>query len=220
MEARRGGFTPGRMLSALLGQRAGAPPEVQRFLFLHANYAIVGMSVHREPITQAYEVMTELLTLGQWGDAKRASGYDRVFHLAFVIKLRDRQTGATKSIVLDKRPVVKIREGTMGGESVQLALPRDQNPLYLQDLLARTAHQFGAARFWNYDARTTNCQDFVLQILTTWNLLTPQLYQFVKQPMSTLLKHWLTNGVVSFVTDTASRADILVHGGCTLFPCL
>jgi len=217
MSYRRGGFTPGRWLTALLwGQRSGPPPSVLNYLAQHYDDEIVAIEVHRMPITKAEDGLAQFITLGEWGLSKKAAGYDQVFHIAIVLTVRCPLSSTFKTVVIEKRPVVKIRDGTIGGEIRSSKVPKG---LRLGDFITRSAKRIGG-RFWDYDPEFYNCQDLVLNILKTWNLLTPELYQFIKQPMTKLFKPWLTYTMTAAASDLASRADIIFHGGCHPLPCL
>ena len=55
---RRGGLTPSRLLSALLGQRGAAPPRVLDFLLDHGHLWVVQVRIFREPLPVEYDSAT------------------------------------------------------------------------------------------------------------------------------------------------------------------
>lgn len=220
---RRGGFTLGRLASALLGQRSSASPAVARYLALHGADRIVSIAVRRQPMNATYEGIAQFLTLGQWGLAKQASGLERIYHVSLVLRLLphrdDGRDHPLHTIVIEKRPIVQIVERDQppdGGDRMAVALPR--RDLSLLEFVGRASDRYGA-RFWDYDPRVANCQDLIIFLLSTWGVLTPRLVRFIKQPMDVLMRPALTRAVTSLTTDAAARADILVNGGCKALPC-
>ena len=81
-----------------------------------------------------------------------------------------------------------------------------------------TAQAEEGDKFWIYDPFTANCQDFILNLLGTSHLLTPELLDFVKQDASSIGKELQksilpVNEFARGVTDIAARFRRLTGTG-------
>jgi hypothetical protein len=65
-----------------------------------------------------------------------------------------------------------------------------------------------------YDAFSSNCQDFVFNVLLANNQMTPQLEAFIKQPLEKVLEalpSWAPR-IGRVMTDLGAAADVAMHG--------
>ena len=77
-----------------------------------------------------------------------------------------------------------------------------------------TLQKIGPQRFSNYDPKNLNCQDFLLDILRSNNILTSDASTFIKQDAVALFEQVpsLTHKIASFVTDLGARANRFIQG--------
>lgn len=208
-----GGFTPDRLVSALLGQRSSASPQVVDFLKRYGHLFVNHIQVFREPLPTTYETLLQMLTFGEWQVAKQKAGFKNMFHVGLYITLSNGQI-----ITLEKRPTLKISTLTHDDSNynnreimyVVTWLLKRQIPL--EKFIMFPAMYYGGKRFWDYDVKSNNCQDWVNMILEYWKLLTPQTVAFVKQSTDIVLNHPINLFVAHQVSKNAAKADILIHG--------
>ena len=71
--------------------------------------------------------------------------------------------------------------------------------------------------FVRYSANQNNCQDFVLAVLESNGLMTPQLFDFVKQDTEAIFKNKpIIRKVVNTVTDLGAVVDNAVDNAGTI----
>ena len=85
------------------------------------------------------------------------------------------------------------------------------NGLSMNTLLANTKQLMGG-KFLSYSARDNNCQHFILAMLQSNNLSTPQNVLFTKQATQHLFTENLRK-ITNTITDIAGKANIIREGG-------
>lgn len=97
-------------------------------------------------------------------------------------------------------------------ETIEVSIPANDK-VTLRQLLLNTREYMGYIKFSNYCAKTNNCQDFILALLSSNHLSSPQLEQFIKQDaeqiFNRLPKH--TTTVARTLTDVAAIMNKLVE---------
>jgi hypothetical protein len=86
--------------------------------------------------------------------------------------------------------------------------------LTVQQLIDNTAKYMGND-FIPYAAGHNNCQDFQMAVLTSNNMITPKLKEFVKQDTTEIFKSPWFRKFANTVTDIAGRANVILQGGGT-----
>src|SRR5690606_14406697 len=78
--------------------------------------------------------------------------------------------------------------------------------LTLARFLDNALRTMGRERFFVYEAFSTNCQDFILNLLHANRMLTPQLQSFIYQDVAGIAKELGGNWIRLFqaITDTAA----------------
>lgn len=228
---RRGGFTPSRVLTALVGQRSEMPPDVAQFLDEHGDEFIRAIWIHREPLPEAIEGLLNVTTVGDW--QRQAEGR-KFYHMTLLI-FTDHSAKALETLssenafanlvmrkpsadggpnvyVLEKRQVVKLSVEALNvaranGETLPISpIPRN---LTVRQLLFNAVRSKGNS-IWDYNPNANNCQDFVVTVLAANGM--PIVWP--KQPVDKLFQSPQIRYVTSHVSDLASRADVVLRG-CT-----
>lgn len=179
------------------------------------------ITIRREPISSYIDKALNVLSLGKWSKVKEDAGYDKMFHLSMVVKLR----GIDKPISIEKIARVNINEDAdktlTDKEKVELfpltnykATLKD-GIITLDEMLENTRKKIGDHEFFQYNAlEGINCQNFIKNILSANNLLTPQAEKFLFQPMEDILKGlpWYIPKISQALTDARGKLE-QIQGG-------
>lgn len=183
------------------------PPSVRNLLKEIGNEKIISIKIVRTPIENAIKGLLNIISLGSYNKAVKDANYDSMFHLALFIN---------DSITLDKQAVISMVKSNPvkdNSEIFTVAIGNDQNITY-QQLLDNTREFMGDNLFSNYDSRRNNCQDFVMAILKSNDLNSPQAQTFVKQDAESVFQKMpaFTDKVAGFFTNIGAVADQLLEG--------
>lgn len=197
---------PGLVGGSLI--RRDYPPLVREFIKKNGEKQITKIIVQRVPLAETLDGFLNVLTLGQYGKAKKKAGYDDLFHLSMLVWLNG------KKICIEKNEVInisnKIPPMKKGGSQMEIAITQ---PLTLNELLNRAYEKRGDQMFL-YNSATNNCQDFIILLLRSSNLLTPEAEQFIKQDAKAIFQRMpgYTADIAKALTDVAAIGNVIMEG--------
>jgi hypothetical protein len=150
------------------------------WIMRHRHEVVESLAVVRTPLQANTEQALSFVTLGQWEEAKRDVAYDSLFHLALIVN-------GKYTIEKDPNPSFSDRvKATSSSEFMKVGNPPTTTTI--MDLLNRTQRKMGNRDYFTYSAFHNNCQTFVMSILSANDVLTPEIRDFVYQPVDELLK--------------------------------
>ena len=201
------------------GIRSDYPPDVRNVLAQYGNGQVYSLAIYREPIKEYIDNFLNIISVGQWNQAKQKANYDRMFHLSMVASLA-MPDGNRGQVMIEKNEVINITPHftiSPDAESIQVPVPCC---FTLMDMLNKAQQQQGEA-FFKYNAFTNNCQIFIMTILLANNLSNPTIQQFVSQNAEQLVAQLPEHipAVASFTTNLAgfwnriSKGKGMVGGG-------
>lgn len=188
--------------------RRDYPPSVREFIKKNGEKEITGIIIQRVPLASTLNGFLNVLTLGQYNKAKKKAGYDDLFHLSMIATI------GGKRVVIEKNEVInisnKIPSMKQGGE--QLTMNNFQ-PIKLNTLL-NNAYEKRGDQMFVYSADKNNCQDFLVLLLKSSNLLTPEAEQFIKQDAQAIFKRMpdYTASLAKSLTDMAAFGNLVLEG--------
>jgi hypothetical protein len=184
-------------------RRNDLPPKVRNILTQHGNEIIRSVKVCRKPIE-----MTNLLnklTLGLY-QKLLSEHYDNLFHLWLEMK-SDNYT-----FIVEKNDVVNIdvNPPNITGKQTQDVLLLE-NYLTLNDIMNRTRQRMGP-NFLTYDAKSNNCQYYVIYMCHACNWRVP--YKFVMQNIHEVFKSFpsIFEKLIKLSTKAGAMADVYKYG--------
>jgi len=201
----------GRVGSAVLTGNVGKllsnrPKVITDLLSTHGDKVITSVVVMRKPIQSAVAwILKRTMSFGQ---AVEQLGYDNVFHLFANFYLND---GSVVAIQKNARIDVEMGGEQPTSDTEELKIPVSSG-MYLNQLFDEAEQKFGGSRLYFYDARSTNCQRFIADMLTTLNAMTPEASNFILQDAAALL----TKNEGKFaksITNIAGVFDYIQKGG-------
>lgn len=174
------------------------------------RYNITEMVIVRTPVQEYVGHLIQIISIGKYRDAIAESPYDRMFHLSVLIDGK---------YILQKNEVIDLTDdgaASVTEESEVLKvdiLDTQQVPLTFTTLLDNTKRHMGDVNFSDYCAVTNNCQDFVLAVLRSNGLATPESEAFIKQDAEAIFNRLPihTKPVAKALTNSAAVANKLAE---------
>jgi len=206
-----GGFDFERHLKgiqeALKGVRMNFKPQMRQILEKEGEKKIIKLYVARAPIPSQIKKLADMIN--------KLSGFekiqhDKLFHLYLIIKLEN-----MVSVVLEKNEELNMKYYKSSSIEEIKEIFFDKN-LNITQLLLNSIDTYGANRIFIYDALTTNCQRFVLDILTANNInVSNDIYSFIIQDVKNLIPTW-AHKIANFITSAYNRFKMAIYGYGTL----
>ena len=175
----------------------------QKMFDMYGGYEIKRLQIYRTPISSAINSFLKVISFGKFNNE-----YDKLFHLALIATIQTPQ--GDKQCVLEKNATINISTSYKTNSDTEVMdVPLDKS-LTIKSMLDNTLQKIGNKRFYLYDAFSTNCQQFLIDILNSNNLNNQQITNFVLQPLDKLVKNLGSVGskiipaVAKALTDTAA----------------
>ena len=210
-------------LSALTGtltnELSKRPIILQEFLNTYGNYTVTKAVIMRAPVIPVIEWI--LKTQLSFRPIAEQLKYDRIFHLSINLYLnngmkvmfeknerlsidtkgRDENQKDMETFLIDRIPPL-LADGTPATKSITLVTAINQ-----------AEQLYGLTRMYYYNGSTTNCQRFVLDLLSVFGVENNELMSaFVLQDASSLLNKYMAK-LSLFITDIAGAVNYVQRGG-------
>ena len=172
-------------------------PKVQGILNQVGNSVISSIVIGRTPVQSIITGIIKTVS---------STPYDQLFHLFIIMTTTD-----GKQVLLEKNERINMDiNRNVGGE--RISVPRVPSGLTINQLMNNTASYMGD-RFIPYSAKSSNCQDFIIGVLKSNHIDTPETVAFVKQDTESIFKDPNFRKLANSVTDVAGRFNVLMQGG-------
>lgn len=194
------------------GIRNDYPPRAREMLATYGNGVVKSLLIRREPIQSFINVALNFITQGKWGQAKKELNYDKLYHLSLVATLA-LPDGSEKTLVVEKNEVININDNYSFNTKMAYITVPVLAPLSFGQMM-ENAKNAGGANYFKYDAFTNNCQMFINLILDANGLNSPEVRDFVLQPVDALLKKLpsYTSPFANTLTNIAGLANVAMYG--------
>ena len=181
------------------------PKKFRQFIKAHGRDKIQSLAMMRAPVAKPGVMAMQLLTLGKWDQFKKAGGIDEVYHTSIIVN---------GNIVLEKLEKLEGRidagySKMAGAELYPVAVKGD---ITIADFLEKGRRQMGTA-FYTYNAFTSNCQTWVMNMVSANGLLTQEGRKWIKQDIDKLIQELpeLTKTAAVKITDVARDAGNVIE---------
>jgi hypothetical protein len=209
-----GRFEGGSIASSIynavtLKKRYDYPPKVRTILKADGNRVITRIDVVRTPVSSLLTGLLQGLSLGKFKDASKKEGFDKFFHLYLRVTL-DHE----KSLLIEKNEVINVQTKLNNTDEEEVMPVHMNHRIHLVDFLENARVVMGDDKFFMYDPFSTNCQNFVLNLLQASYYDTTYIRDFILQPTDKLIERLGTRfaSVAKGITDIAHTADVVIHG--------
>jgi len=144
----------------------------------YGDKTIVGLIVKRKPISVSAVINLAKIVSKTLAKTFKSRPFDMLYHLYIEIRLE----GGT-TLILEKNSVITLSKTTRTAEE-QFAIQNVPTNLTINQMLTKTQNKM-RNNFHTYDAVKSNCQDFLLAVLTSNGILEGK--DFIKQDISGLI---------------------------------
>lgn len=181
------------------------PPDVRNLLSQVGEEKVQSIKIVRTPIESFVKTLMNIISLGQFESAVKASNYDNMFHLALFINGK---------YTLDKQAVISFIKGSPIKKDSQVLDVEITVELTINDLFEKTRELMGDKKFTSYSSKTNNCQNFVESILTANNIVKDEYRDFIVQDAQSVFSKMpkFTNKLANVITDIGAVADNIIEG--------
>jgi hypothetical protein len=193
--------------------RKNFSPGVRAILLQCGNDIVTNIRVCRDPVSESTEGLLNTVSLGVWNQLKKKYGYDRFFHLYMLFD------AGGKTLMIEKNQTINLSYYYKACKDSMEVSPG--GTFTLNQMLEKTKARMGEYDFFMYDPLTTNCQNFIMNILEANSISSPSIKEFVYQDLKDMLKELpsyvgpvargLTN--VARVIDTALQNSVYDTNG-------
>jgi len=177
--------------------------------------------VGRSPINRVLKQIANFVTLGVFNKKQQELGYDDVYHLYLLVKVRHENRDVI--LRLHKEAIVKFHELTdiefknlRHTEHRGFAIEFSGVTLgeFIQTILDKNPHN----EIFVYDVVTANCQVFILKVLRSNNIvLPPEKKALILQSVHELLANSPTlANLFRKITDLGATVETISGGGLEL----
>jgi hypothetical protein len=185
--------------------RSNLKPSVRDLLKQYGDLPITQIQICRQVIQRFVSAFIDVTNKMSFRDKP----HDKLFHLYLIATLSN---GISLKLEKNEDINLSIYDPHDLGESAPVRLNEDYT---LNGLLNNTLNKVGQKRFYTYDAFSTNCQLFIMDILTSNNFEIPDvLRDFILQDVAALSPGWVKK-LTHFFTSLASRGKVLYQGAST-----
>jgi ElaB/YqjD/DUF883 family membrane-anchored ribosome-binding protein len=157
-------------------------PKYNKNLKLYGNETITKLIVSRRPLDKMSSTLMNIISLGQFKKAMKNTGYDSMFHLALIINDKY-NLEKSQNVIFDTkgRNILKPNSETMD-------VPLNNKTFTIQEAINNTIKLMGEDKYYNYDGFYNNCQDYLLNFLKGNGYGNKDVFEFVKQDMTEIIK--------------------------------
>jgi hypothetical protein len=184
-------------------------PTINKLLEQYGNRQIESITIYRKPIQSYINQVLNTLSLGQLNKNLKEANYDKLFHLYMIVKL-----SYYEYILIEKNERINIHKVNKIDNMIENKEINNINNLTINEMLNKTIERIGNDNFYTYKSHSWNCQNFILNVLKSNNLLNNDLQEFILQDTEKIFyKMGYLKPISDMVTNTAATLNIIKEGG-------
>jgi len=150
------------------------------------------MVIRKNPIQSGVEKVLDFISQGKYSEIKDRYAYDTMYHLRLDFSIENR------NYMTEKTANIQFRNAVTNEDDEVLKI---SNPsIKFIDFVTNTIKRM-KSNYFTYDAFTNNCQNYILNVLQSNNLITSDAKNFIYQPVDDMIKE-----LPSYVKKFASLA--------------
>jgi hypothetical protein len=199
-----------KIAKAVILGRQDYPPKVRNILKKYGNEIIVSYKLKRTPVSKLLTTALSTVSMGEFGSRLKNSDYDELFHLFLEMTT---QSGKRISVEKNEVIVMNVSPPSRPKEEVENITSNIPSGLTINSLMNNTRKRMGDSKFFNYSAKSSNCQDMILNILMSNNIGDISDRNFVKQDTDFLFENLpYLRKISNTITTIGARANVLTDG--------
>ena len=187
---------------SIVSGRKNYSPKVNKILGQFGDVPITRIFIKRTPLSKLMKGALNIASLGEFNKKFKNIPYDELYHLRL-----DIETDKGR-VTLEKNEVINMDVRPKTEKNTQSMLVEDlPSGLTINEMLEKTKRAMGA-KFFVYQAKSNNCQFFVMSILRANDLDTKQNEEFVIQDATSLFSDSFRK-TSNTVTDIGAAVNTL-----------
>ena len=187
---------------SIVSGRKNYSPKVKKILSQFGDVPIQRIFIKRTPLGKLMKAALNIASLGEFNKKFKNIPYDELYHLRLDIET------SKGRVTLEKNEVINMDVRPKTEKNTQSMLVEDlPSGLTINEMLEKTKRAMGA-KFYVYQAKSNNCQFFVMSILRANDLDTKQNEEFVIQDATSLFSDSFRK-TSNTVTDIGAAVNTL-----------
>jgi len=173
------------------------PHSVTSILNHYGNAEVTGITIGRKPLNSI---------ILKFANAISSQPYDKLFHLYAIIKT------SQGSFTLEKESTIRLIKGERysHGEGFEyLNVDNVPSGLTLSQMLENTEKRMGQTKFIQYSAYSSNCQDFLYNVMKANGINDNTILSFIKQDTKSIFEN---NPTIRKLVNTVTDTHAVVYG--------
>lgn len=179
------------------------PKSARDFLTKYKDAKISNFVIRKNPIQSGVEKVLNFISQGKYNEIKEDYAYDTMYHLRLDFEIDGR------IYMTEKTANIQFRNGMTTEEDEVYKISSDK-VIPLLTAVENTYKKMGS-NFFSYDAFTNNCQNYILNFLSSNGLLTGDAKNFIYQPVDDMVKK-LPSYVKKFASGVTKIGSVVDKG--------
>lgn len=179
------------------------PKSARDFLTKYKDAKISNFVIRKNPIQSGVEKVLNFISQGKYNEIKEDYAYDTMYHLRLDFEIDGR------IYMTEKTANIQFRNGMTTEEDEVYKINSDKM-IPLLTAVENTYKKMGS-NFFSYDAFTNNCQNYILNFLSSNGLLTNDAKNFIYQPVDDMVKK-LPSYVKKFASGVTKVGSVVDKG--------
>lgn len=158
--------------------------NTKKTLYKYGNIKIDKIVVFREPILRRYELLLNIMSLGNFNKVKTKNGFDNFYHTGLIAEVN------SKNFFIDKYYFVNVSTSYINNNHPLETINVDMKgeTITINQLLDTTLNKQNIEDFYSYDVFKNNCQMFTRELLQNIGLYTKEIDIFLFQNIENMVK--------------------------------
>ncbi len=183
--------------------------KVQGFINKYGKFKITNITILKNPVDKLVNGLANALSLNEVNKQMSINNIDALYHVFMKIEMYDDNANQL-FFVLEKNETINLdtfSNSLITLKTQQYVIQRFNNISFnLNGFLGNTQSFMGNSKFFNYDAITNNCGDFVISCLKANNLYNTNITNFLVENITFSKKAKITK-------HSNSRLNLLTKMG-------
>jgi hypothetical protein len=179
------------------------PKSARDFLTKYKDAKISNFVIRKNPIQSGVEKVLNFVSQGKYNEIKQDYAYDTMYHLRLDFEIDGR------IYMTEKTANIQFRNGMTTEEDEVYKISSDKS-IPLLTAVENTYKKMGS-NFFSYDAFTNNCQNYIMNFLSSNGLLTGDAKNFIYQPVDDMVKK-LPSYVKKFASGITKVGSVVDKG--------
>ena len=191
---------------AIEGVRMNFKPSMRNILKNIGNTPIYKIYVCRRPLSSKFSMIINFVNkITNY----QGTAHDKLFHLFLILELID-----NKKVMLEKNEDLNIEYYNKSNvdEVIELTSYDPTKKITINELLRKAIEKHGNKKIFEYNAFSTNCQQFVIDILDANDIyIDDRIHDFILQDVKNLVPSW-ADKLAHGITSLYNRFKMIIQG--------